>query len=83
MKKGLLKIVGAHCGSCVYAIEKVGRKLPGVTRVRVYVNSEEIEVEYDGDSIVLDRIRDLVVRIGHDSEVLNRDVSDEKTEEEE
>ena len=47
MKIGLLSINGAHCGSCVYAIEHVGRKLPGVTRVRVYVNRDEIEVEYD------------------------------------
>jgi len=83
MKTGLLNINGAHCGSCVYAIEHVGRKLPGVTRVRVYVNRDEIEVEYDGDSIVLDRIRDLVVRIGHDSEVLTRDVSCESIKEEE
>ena len=78
MKIGLLNINGAHCGSCVYAIEHVGRKLPGVKEVRVDVNKDEIKVEYDGDSIVLDRIRDLVERIGHDSEVLNRDISEEE-----
>ena len=83
MKVGLLHISGAHCGSCVYAIEHVGRKLPGVEEVRVDVNSEKITVEYDGDSIVLDRICDLVVRIGHESKVLNRDVSDGSIKEEE
>jgi Cu+-exporting ATPase len=77
MKVGLLNISGAHCGSCVYAIEHVGRKLPGVKEVRVDVNTEKITVEYDGDSVVLDRICELVLRIGHESEVLNRDISDE------
>lgn len=69
LKLAELDMGDAGCPSCAYAVEKMGRKLPGVSDVRVDIASHRIEVRFDGDEGVLDRIRDLVAKIGHEAVV--------------
>jgi copper chaperone CopZ len=57
------------CVSCAYAIERNGKKLPGVEDIRVDLAKREITVSYDGASDVLDAIVDIIRRIGHDASV--------------
>ena len=54
------------CTSCMYAIEKIGRKTPGVSDIFVDLAHHEIRVDYDGTAAVLNRIRDVVILLGHD-----------------
>jgi len=71
--KAILDVKGAHCGSCVYAIEHAGRKLAGVNEVRVHTAEKQIHVEYDGDSAVLTGLCDLVTRLGHSATIRSAD----------
>ena len=56
MKTGILKISGAFCGACTYAIEKAGRRLSEVNDIRVNTGTKEITVSYEGDPEVLKKI---------------------------
>ena len=49
----ILDVDGARCASCSYAIERLGRKVPGVEEVRVHPDSQEIHVTYGGDPAAL------------------------------
>jgi copper chaperone CopZ len=67
MKTGILKISGIFCGGCTYAIEKAGRRLEGVSEVRVNPGTGEITVTYDGDSEVLEKIVKIIETLGHEA----------------
>lgn len=69
MKKGILKINGSFCGACSYAIEKAGRKLKDVDDVIVNVGLKTITVNYEGNDSTLDKIVDIVDKLGHSSEI--------------
>lgn len=64
-KRAAFDLEGATCMSCVYTIEHVGRKLKGVRDVCVDVATKKIHVEYDGSSDTLDRIAEIVEKIGY------------------
>jgi Cu+-exporting ATPase len=68
-KTAILDMRGAGCVSCAYAIERLGRKRPGVEDVRVDIAHSEIRVVYDGPDDVLNQILDIVKLIGHDAVV--------------
>jgi copper chaperone CopZ len=65
LRHGVLDVQGAHCPSCVFTIEKLGRRIPGVAGVRVDVARHEIRVDYDGTPGALERIADIVGRLGY------------------
>ena len=73
-KKAILDMLGFGCASCAYTVERLGRKLPGVSDVHVDLSTHEIRVTYTGDDTVLDGICNIVGRIGHDAKV--REMSD-------
>ena len=75
MKTAKLSLQGANCPSCVYTIEHMGRKIQGVNYVRVDVNDAEIEVMYEGNPGSLERIREIVSKIGYDASILWDSVS--------
>ncbi len=79
MKKGILKIKGSFCGNCSYAIEKAGRKLENVDDVIVNVGLKTITVTYEGDASTLDKIVEIIDKLGHSSEIDGscRSVSDD------
>ena len=69
-----LKLHGANCASCTFAIEKFGRRLDGVTDIEVDTLNAQVKVGLDTDEkgrqdSILDKIVDLVRRIGYDAEI--------------
>jgi copper chaperone CopZ len=73
----ILDLQGAHCASCVYAIEHAfghaGRKVAGVHEVSVNAGKQEIEVTYEGNPASLDRIVEIVKTIGYQARVRRQD----------
>jgi copper chaperone CopZ len=68
-RHGVLDVEGAHCPSCAFTIEKLGRRLPGVREVRVDVTRHEIRVDYDGTPGTLERIAAIVGNLGYSATV--------------
>ena len=68
-KTAVLDLSGATCGSCVYTIEHVGRKISGISDVFVDVPTQKIYVEYNGDTTTLDSVVNLVRKLGYDASV--------------
>lgn len=68
-KTAILDVNGASCASCVYAIEHLGRKVQGVSDVRVDAAHREIHVRYAGNPGSLERIAEVVKRLGYDARV--------------
>jgi copper chaperone CopZ len=66
---GVLSVQGAKCPSCVFTIEKLGRKVEGITDVRVDTSAQEIHVQYDGDPARLDAVAAIVGRLGYSAAV--------------
>jgi copper chaperone CopZ len=62
---GVLTLQGARCPSCVYTIEKLGRKITGVSGVRVDTGAQEIHVDYDGNPARLEAVAAIVQRLGY------------------
>ena len=75
-KRAVLDLVGASCTSCAITIEHVGRRLPGVSDIFVDRGTSTIQVEYDGSTEVLDRICEVVDRIGYAATVRATDSTD-------
>jgi copper chaperone CopZ len=65
--EAILEVNGARCASCSYAIERMGRKVPGVQEVRVHPDLQEIHVKYAGDPAALAEIIRIVGRLGYDA----------------
>ncbi len=63
----VLEVNGARCASCSFAIEHMGRKVPGVEEVRVFPDSQEIHVKYGGDPAALGQIIRIVARLGYEA----------------
>ncbi len=63
----VLDLNGARCASCSFAIEHMGRKVPGVEEVRVYPDSQEIHVRYGGDPAAIGEIIRIVGRLGYEA----------------
>ena len=74
-KTAILDIDGANCASCVYAIEHLGRKVQGVSDVQVDAAQQEIHVQYSGNPGSLERIAEVVRRLGYDANVRWESVS--------
>jgi len=70
-------IINMHafgCMSCVYTIERTGRRLPGVRDVRVDLANHEIKVFYEeGNEKSLDRIIEIIGIIGHEASIRTLD----------
>ena len=72
-RKGILALDGASCGSCVYTIEHLGRKIDGVVDVRVNASEQKAVVDYEGPETVLDEIVGIVNKIGHTARIVTVD----------
>lgn len=64
-KEAILDLRGGHCASCAFAIEHLGRKVPGISEVRVDTANSVIRVLYEGDPACLERIVEGVSRLGY------------------
>jgi copper chaperone CopZ len=68
-KRAILDLKGAHCASCAYTIEHLGRKIEGIEKVRVISDKQEIHVEYGGNPGSLERIVEIVKLIGYSASI--------------
>ncbi|MBN1837115.1 MAG: cation transporter [Spirochaetales bacterium] len=68
-KTAILDLEGAHCASCAYTIEHLGRKVEGVNSVKVDTAAHEVRVVYQGNPGSLERIAEIVRRLGYDAKV--------------
>lgn len=64
----LLDMISFGCGSCAYAIEKMGRKIEGVDEIHVSLSDEQVRIVYHGDhrADIIRQVSEMVHRIGHD-----------------
>ena len=69
LKNATMNLKGAHCASCVYTIEHVGRKIQGVEDIHVDAGKREIHVTYDGDQSALEKIKEVIQRLGYSAAV--------------
>jgi copper chaperone CopZ len=68
-KKAILDLEGAHCASCAYTIEHLGRKVDGVRDIRVVTATGEAHVDYEGNPGSLEKIVDIVKHIGYEASI--------------
>jgi copper-(or silver)-translocating P-type ATPase len=66
MNNQVLNIRGMTCAACAQRIEKIVRKLPGITQATVNLASEKLFVEYDESSLQLSTIKEAVAKIGYE-----------------
>ena len=68
-KKAILDLEGAKCTSCAITIEHVGRKIAGISDIFVDRGTSTIQIEYDGNREALEKVCDLVDRIGYSAAI--------------
>jgi len=62
-----MEMLGFGCPSCVYTIEKLGRKIPGIEKIAVSLGQQRIRIEYTGDrDEIIRQVTGIVQRIGHE-----------------
>lgn len=66
MEKVTLNVVGMSCGHCVKAIEGSVGELPGVSNVKVHLESGKVDVEYSPTEVSLDKIKETIDDQGYD-----------------
>lgn len=66
MAKVVLKIKGMHCASCSVLIDKLIGKQPGVSSIKTSYGAEKTAIEYDELKISLERIDELINKLGYD-----------------
>lgn len=65
----MIRTDGANCPSCVFTIEHLGRKVQGVSDVKVDTALLAIRVEYEGNPGSLERIAEIVRRLGYTADI--------------
>lgn len=59
------RIEGMHCDGCAQRIRRVLEREPGVQKVAVSHSGGDARVQYDGERVTLDRLREVVERAGY------------------
>lgn len=65
MTNTMLKVEGMTCASCAKTIERVTKKLEGVTESNVNFAAEKLNVSYDESKISVKEIQDAVEKAGY------------------
>lgn len=66
--KETLKISGMTCAACSARIERVVKKLQGVSNISVNLATEKANVEFDEEKIKLEDIKQAIAKIGYGAE---------------
>lgn len=66
MAKYVLKIKGMHCASCSVLIDKLVGRQAGVQSIKTSFGAEKTTVEYDESKISLEKIDELINKLGYD-----------------
>jgi cation transport ATPase len=69
LKKATMDLKGANCASCLYTIEHLGRKIKGIEDILVDAAKHEIRVIYNGDPESLEKVTDIIHRLGYSAAV--------------
>ena len=81
MKKVTLKVQGMHCASCAMSIENALRKEKGISEANINFISEKLTLVYDPRVINLEKIQEVIQKLGYKAEKEIRDHQKEKEEE--
>ncbi len=65
MEKTTLKVQGMSCGSCVNSIERSVGNLNGINSVKVHLNNDTVDVEYDPSTVSLEEIKNKIEDQGY------------------
>ena len=72
----IMEMQGFGCPSCVYTIEKMGRKIAGIEKISVHLADQRIRIEHTGHRAeVVRQITEIVHRIGHEVRELPTEVT--------
>jgi copper chaperone CopZ len=69
VKNAILDLQGAHCASCAFTIEHLGKKVQGIRNVRVVSAKGEIHVHYEGNPGSLEKIVEIVRTLGYNASI--------------
>jgi len=81
MAKVVLKVKGMHCASCSILIDKLLAKQEGIVSIQTNYGNEKTAIEFDEEKISLEKIDELVGKLGYD--LILPDEAGETAEEEE
>src|SRR3989344_2166543 len=81
MTKLVLKVKGMHCASCSILIDKLLGQQAGVTSIKTNYGAEKTAVEFDESKISLEKMDELVHKMGYD--IIRPDEQSVTVEEEE
>ena len=81
MAKYVLKVKGMHCASCSVLIDKLVGKQLGINSIKTSYGAEKTSIDYDESKISLEKIDDLVHKLGYD--LIRPDEAGQTTPEEE
>ena len=65
MIKQVFRVTDMHCSNCVMRIEGLEDDLPGVQRVRASYKKQQVEVEYDENSVNATQIIAAIQKLGY------------------
>jgi len=66
MQKVVLKVKKMHCASCSILIDKLVGKQAGVQSIKTSYGSEKTVIEFDENKITLEKIDELINKLGYD-----------------
>lgn len=66
MEKVTLNVTGMSCGHCVKAVEGSVGALEGVNSVKVNLDAATVDVEYNNETVTLDKIKETIDDQGYD-----------------
>src|SRR3989338_334254 len=66
MQKIVLKVKKMHCASCSVLIDKLLGKQPGIISIKTSYGAEKTAIEFDESKISLEKIDELINKLGYD-----------------
>lgn len=66
MQKIVLKVKKMHCASCSVLIDKLLAKQPGIVSIKTSYGAEKTAIEFDESKITLEKIDELINKLGYD-----------------
>jgi len=77
--KIILKLFGMHCASCAASIENALKKEEGIISISVNFASEKANIEFKKEIIKLEKIQEIIKKLGYETEEENYDLNAEKS----
>lgn len=65
MKTVKFQLETLTCPSCIQKIEGILNKEQGVKNAKVLFNSSKVKIQYDGDEVTAERLKELIEKVGY------------------